>query len=573
MFASKGRQDERREAVRWLFDFVRPHLARAGLVLVLATVSTGLALVQPFITKFLIDDGLLAGDMSAVIALSALMVGVGVLGAVLGGFNQWHYISLSGRVLFALREAVYQHLQRLSPSFYARASGGDLLTRLDGDIGEIQRFSVDAPLALVNGVIALGGAIAFMLWLSWPLALLAFVLLPAEVAFLRYMRPRVETLTRRLRERASGITGFFFDTLSAMKFIQAVGAESREAARLETLNAEYLAELLRLQMTNFVTATVPNLMISLSTAIVFVVGGYLMIQGTLTLGTLIAFSAYLARATGPVQTLLGLYVALMRARVSLARVKEITQVAPAVTSPERPRPLPADAKGEIFLDDVAFRYDTAADLILDGANARLSAGKKIVIVGASGIGKSTLIDLLHRHYDAERGRILLDGIDLRELALEELRRRVAVVAQDTTLLPGTIAENIRYARPAADDESFRLAAERAQVDVFARDMREGYDTQVGARGVALSGGQRQRIALARALLQEPLVLVLDEATSAVDSGVEQRIATAIDTFFGHCTRIVIAHRSIVAGGADLVFRLEGGRLVSQSVPASKAPAS
>jgi ATP-binding cassette subfamily B protein len=547
-------------AFAWLLGFVRPHLGRAAFVLALSLLATGLALVQPFITKFLIDDGLLAGNMTVVIWLCGLMVGAGVLGAALGGLNQWHYITLSGRILFALREAVYRHLQRLSPAFYARASGGDLLARLDGDIGEIQRFSVDAPLALVNGVIALAGALAFMLWLSWPLALLAFVLLPAEVAFLRFMRPRVETRTRRLRERASTVTGFFFDTLAAMKFIQAVGAEPREADRLQGLNADYLRDLLRLQMTNFVTATVPNLMTSASTAIVFIVGGYLTIQGELTLGTLIAFSAYLARATGPVQTLLGIYVAVMRARVSLTRVEEMTRVAPAVSAPARPQPLPAEARGVIRFEDVRFAYDAAAGPVLDSASADIPAGAMVAIVGASGIGKTTLIDLLHRHYDPQGGRILLDGVDLRELDLAELRRRVAVVAQDTVLLPGTIADNIRYARPEAGDTALRRAAEQAQVDAFVREMPEGYDTQVGARGTALSGGQRQRVAIARALLQEPLVLVLDEATSAVDASAEARIAGAIAELFGDRTRLVISHRSEILADADLVLELKDGRL-------------
>ncbi len=549
-----------RQSVRWLFGFVRPELARLGLVLMLSLLSTGLALVQPAITKFLIDDGLLAGRIDVVAWLCGLMFGAGLLGALLGGFNRWHYITLSGRILFSLRESVYRHLQRLSPAFYAKASGGDLLARLDGDIGEIQRFSVDTPLALVNGLIALAGALAFMLWLSWQLSFLAFVLLPAEVLFLRAMRPRIERQTRGLRERASTITGFFFDTLGAMKFIQSMAAEGREAGRLGGLNADYLRHLLRLQMTGFVTATVPGLMISLSTAIVFVAGGYLTIRGELTLGTLIAFSVYLGRATGPVQTLLGLYLAVTRARVSLTRVEEMTRVAPAVRPPARPRPLPEGGAGELRLDDIWFRYEDGGAEVLRGASALFPAGAKVAIVGASGIGKTTLIDLLHRHYDPDRGRVLLDGVDLRELDLGELRRRVAVVAQDTALLPGSIADNIRYANPEASDGAVREAAAGAQLDAFVASLEAGYDTEVGARGTALSGGERQRVAIARALLQDPLVLILDEATSAVDAEAEARIAAAIDALFATRTRLVISHHAAALVRADLVLELVDGRL-------------
>jgi ATP-binding cassette subfamily B protein len=555
-------------ALGWLFGFVRPHAARLAGIALLSLASTGLALAQPYITKFLIDDGLLAGRLELVVWLCLAMVAAGLAGSLLAALNRWHYVSVSGRILFALREAVYRHLQRLSPVYYARTRGGDLMNRLDGDVGEIQRFAVDTLLAAVNGVIALLGALALMVSLSWQLSLLALVLLPAEMLFLRAMRPRVEAMTRRVRERAGDLTAFLFDTLGAMKFIQSVAAEDREAARLEGLNRRYLKDLLRLQMVNFATAAVPNLMTSLSTALVFIAGGAMMIGGQLTLGTLIAFSAYLSRATGPVQTLLGLYVASLRARVSLARVLEITRVEPAVTPPARPRPLPAGGVGEVRFEGLSFGYDRDGPRILTNVDLLAAGGRKTGLIGISGAGKTTLIDLLHRHYDPDAGRILLDGIDLRDLDLADLRRRIAVVAQDTALFAGSLADNIRYAAPEASEAALREAAVRAQVDSFAQALPQGYDTDVGARGTALSGGQRQRLAIARALLQAPLVLVLDEATSAVDYETEARIVRAIDELFPDRTRLVISHRPEALQGADLVLELADGRLV----PAASAPA-
>ena len=546
---------------RWLQDFVRPQRLRLAAVFLLSLVATGLSLLQPYITKWLIDGGLLAKDMAVVVQACLAMLAVGVVGAALSAINRWHYVKLSGQVLFALREAVYGHLQRLSPRFYAKARGGDLLTRLDGDIAEVQRFAIDSALALVSGIIGLVGALGLMVLLSWQLSFLALILLPAQVIFLRHMRPRVETMTRRVRERASDIAAFFFDTLGAIKLVQSVAAEQRVTNHLGALNRSYLGDLLRLQMTNVATAAVPNLMTLLSTVLVFLAGGYLVIQERMTLGALVAFTAYLTRATGPVQTLLGLYVALQRARVSLRRVAEITEQAPDVEAPKDPVPWPDPAPGAIDLERVAFRYDPGEPPVLDGADAHIPGGAKVAITGLSGTGKSTLIDLLQRHFDPDAGRIRLDGADLRTLDLAALRRRVAVVAQDTLLLPGSIADNLRFAAPGADEAALREAARLAQVAPFVESLPEGYDTPVGSRGQRLSGGQRQRIAIARALLQDPLVLIFDEATSGIDRTAESEIMAAVDRLFAARTRLVVSHRHHDRGADfDLVFELADGRL-------------
>ncbi len=551
---------------RWLLGFLRPRACGILVIIALSLAATSLALCQPYIMKLLIDQGLTARRFDRVLAFSGAFVLMTLAGALLGGVNRWVYISVSGRTLFALREALYRHLLGLSPDYHARIGGGELLARLDGDIGEVQRFAVDSLLALVNGLFALTGALALLIVLSGKLALLALVLLPGEFAYLRWIRPRLEASTRKLRERASELTNFFFETLPAIKLIQSVGAEAREALRLSRLQEAYLRDLLRSQVVGFAAATVPGLMMTLSTAAVFVGGGYLVIRGDLTLGSLIAFSAYFTRATGPVQTLLGVYVGSQRARVSLDRLMQLTSQAPAVVSPRHPTALPAQAAGEVRIEGVFFRYGSNEADVLRDLDAVIPAERKVGVVGTSGAGKTTVIDLLQRHYDPQSGRILLAGIDLRALDLGELRRRVAVVSQDTILFAASIADNIRYACPEADDAAIRRASELAEIDDFVSALPAGYQTVLGTRGATLSGGQRQRLAIARALLQRPLVLVLDEATSAVDRDTEARIGEAVDRLFADCTRIVVTHRHEALASASTVLELSGGRFHARLSP-------
>lgn len=381
----------------WLRIFVRPRMGGFITVLTLSFAASALGLAQPFLTKLLIDDGLVAGDFRMVAIIAGLMFVLAIVGTGLAALNRWHYVTLSGGILFAMRIAVYRHLQCLSPSFYARTRPGDIMARLDGDIAEVQRFATDSALALVNGVIVLVGALAFMLALSWQLACVAFVLLPAQILFLRLVRPRIEASMRDLRAQASGISSFIFDTLTAMKLIQSVAAEAREARRLGDLQDRYFHRLRRQQMLDQAATAVPGLMTLAGIALVFVAGGWMVIEQAMTLGTLIAFTGYLTRATGPVNTLLGLYVALKRAQVSLERVEDIMHARPDVVPAASAQPIPAHAAGEIRLERVSFAYPGEEGLVLDNASALFPAGMKVALHGASGAGKSTLIDLLLRH--------------------------------------------------------------------------------------------------------------------------------------------------------------------------------
>lgn len=549
-------------ALRWLYSFVRPHrLAIAGL-LGLSVCASALVLVQPWLTKLLIDDGLLARNFPMLVMIAGLMIVAGLLGTALSGINRYLHTRLSGRMLFALRDDLYRHLQTLSPSFYGQRRIGDLMSRLDGDVAEIQRFAVDSLFSAVSSVIGLVVAVAMLLTLSWKLSLLALVLIPLDVLWLRWMRRKVERDVRQLRERSADMSSFMVETLPVMKFIQSAGQQQREARRLETLGQGYMSQLLRLQVTEFFTQAVPGTLTSLSRACAFLIGGYWVVQGTWQLGALIAFSTYLGMAVGPVQSLLGLYVAIQRMTVSLGRVMELRGEQPTVLTPATPRAMPTG--GDLWFDNVHFAHP-GRQSTLRGIEARIPYGMKVALSGGSGVGKSTLIDLLQRHHDPQSGRVLLGDVDLRELDLFQLRRRIAIVSQDIVLFRGSLADNLAYAAPDASREAIADVARLAQLDSLIESLPEGLDSPLGERGQQLSGGQKQRIAIARALLQDPLILVLDEATSAVDEATEREVIAAIDRLFAGRTRILISHRPSTLADADLRFELLDGVLTSKTV--------
>lgn len=550
-------------AIPWLYSFVRPYTSKLLLILCLSLISTFIALAQPYLTKFLIDDGLIGQNFNVLLKFSLLMVAVGLVATVLGGLNRWFYVNVSARILLAMRESVYDHLLSLSPRYYAKTRGGDIIARLDGDVAEIQRFAVDTLLAMVNGIFALTGAVILMLTLSPKLSLLALVLIPLIFGFLKIMRPRVERMSKIVRERSSDITSFFVETLSSVKFIQSAGGEVEEQQNLASLHNRFRQDTLSLQMTNYFTSAIPGLLTSITTAIIFIVGGYLSIQGEMSVGTLIAFSAYLMRATGPVNTILGLYVAWQRAKVSLKRVSEIREAEPEVIQSCSAISLPENASPDIEFKTVSFAY-ISDEAVLQAVNFKLPAGSKVAVRGPSGVGKTTLVDLLQRHYDPTSGAIYLAGKDLKHLQLKPLRKQIAVVAQDTVLFSTSILDNVRYANPHASDAAIHDAIQRAQIEQFSNKFEQGLQTQVGVRGAALSGGQRQRISIARAILQDPLVLILDEATSGVDRSTEQEIAAAIDELFSDRTRLVISHRPANNDDYDFVLEIHQDASVSLS---------
>jgi len=539
-----------------LWPHLRPRLGGFALALALGLVLAALAAAQPLLTRLAIDDGLIGRHYPRLVAACAGILALAAVGLALGALHRRVYVRASGRTLFSLRGAAYAHLLRVAPRRLAEWSVGDLVSRLDGDVAEVQRFGTDAVASFINGALALAATAAVMLGLSWRLTLLVAALLPLQLAIRHYARPRIESSTRRLREQSAEIGGFLVETLAGAREVQGAAAERLERRRLAALNERYLERALEQQLTAYGTGAAASLVGHLATAGVFLLGGYYALDGRLSVGTLVAFVALVGRGTGSAGSLLGLYSGYQRARISLERLAALFAL-PVVAERADAAPLPPGARGALAFEDVGVTLP-GGRVLLEGLTLALAAGAKVRLRGASGAGKSTLCDLLRRFVEPDRGRILLDGRPLPELRLEDLRRRIVVVEQAPVLFRGTILDNLRYGLPEVNESAVLEAAVLAGVDEFVRELPAGYRTTVGHGGAGLSTGQRQRIAIARAALADPLVVVLDEATSGLDLEAARAVHRALDATFPARTRIVVTHHAAQVEEYDLEWLLEAG---------------
>jgi ATP-binding cassette subfamily B protein len=533
--------------------FIVPYWPRLVFVLLAGIAATGFGLLQPYISKLLIDDALLKRNLRMLWIVSGLMFGVTVLGFVLNILSSYHYVRVSASVLFDMRLALYRHLQRLSPRFWARTKLGDVVSRINNDIAEVQRVAADSLLSVLSNVIFLIGSAGIMIALSPRLFCVSVAAIPASLWALQHYQHRLAARVRVVRERSSDIGSFLLETLLGVRLVVTARAESREVERFRARNQSFLDALMRLQLTSFLSGAVPGTILTLSTAAIFLYGGKLVIDGALTTGSLVALMAYHMRLLSPVQNLMSLYSNLVSGGVSLSRVWELFDTVVEITDRPGATPL-ADVRGEIEFDCVSFRY--GAETVLENLSFRVAPGTICAILGPSGAGKSTLADLLVRFYDPDSGAIRIDGRDLRDLPLNDLRHAVMLVDQAPYLFGASVRENISYARPESSDEEIASAAQAASIHERILALPRGYDSIIAERGQTLSAGERQRIALARALLANPKVLVLDEPTSALDEANERAIAETLVRVAQGRTAILITHRASLARIAHQTVLIE-----------------
>ncbi len=550
--------------LRRAFAFLVPYWRRLSLVMAISLVSTGLSLVSPYLSKDLVDRALIGRDMTALWRIVGLFALLGLAGYVLNVVSGLRYTRVSAAILFDMRLAVYGHLQQLSPRFYARTRLGDIVSRINSDIGEIQRVAAEAALAWVGNVLFLVGCVAMLVWLDWKLAVLTAAVMPLSLWMLVRYRARLEARVADLRQRSADIGSFLIETLQASTLIVTSNAQDRERGRFARLNDRFVDALMGMQRLTYLAGGLPGLIVSLGASAVFLYGGSRVVDGTLTLGTFAAFIAYQSRVNAPVQALMGLYTSLATAKVSWRRVLELLDApldvreAPEATTLEHVR-------GAIEFDRVSLGTERGL-AVLEDFTLKVAPGTSVAIVGASGSGKSTLAYLLLRLLDPDDGVVRIDGRDLRTLRLADIRRHVVFVEQEPTLLHATVAENIRYGRPDATDDDVARAAEAAGLASFLERLPQGVTTMVGERGQQMSAGERQRIAIARAFLANPSVLVLDEPTAALDPASERQVVESYLAVMRGRTSIVISHRAAVAHAADQVAVIDGSRLVETGAP-------
>lgn len=538
--------------------FASPYWPRLLLVLLSGIAATLFGLAQPYISKLLIDEALLKRNFDKLLWVSGLMLAATLLNFALNIFSSYQYVKTSAWILFDIRLALYRHLHTLSPRFWAARRMGDVVSRINNDVAEVQRVSADSLLSILSNVVFLVGSGIIMASLNLRLFLLSVAVLPVSVWALRRFQSRLADRVRAVRESSAEIGSFLLETLLGVRVVAASGAQERESARFRARNNKFVDALLRMQVASFLAGAVPGVLLTVCTAALFLYGGKLVVDGRLSTGALVAMMAYHGRLLAPIQNLMSLYTNLISGGVSLSRVWELFDTPADVVEKPHARSLDA-ARGAIEVENVCFTH--GGPEILSGLSFQVSPGSICAILGPSGAGKSTLADLLVRFHDPSAGVIRLDGHDLRDLRLADLRREVMLVDQAPYLFQATVRENILYARPDASESDLIDAARAAAIHDRILQLPQGYDTSLGERGQTLSAGERQRIALARALLANPKVLVLDEPTSALDEANEQAIADTLRSALTGRTVILITHRATLARIADQTITLSQGELV------------
>jgi ATP-binding cassette subfamily B protein len=548
--------------VRRLLAYVAPYWRRLAIVLALALIGTLVSLYLPYLSKSLVDTALIGRDAGALVRIVGLFVALTLASFALNVVSGLRYTRVSADILFDMRVALFRRLQSLSPRFYARMPLGQIVSRINADIGELQRVAAEIALGWIGSVVYLVGSVAILLYLDAWLFLVSLALVPASIwALVRYRR-RLETSIAEMRDHSAGIGSLLIESLQGMKLVVAHNAQEREVSRFRAKNDAFVNALMTMRRLTYLSGGVPGLLLAAGSAIVFLVGGWRVIEGQITMGALVAFIAYQMRLVTPIQGLMGLYASIASARVSLRRVHEILDTPTEVREATDARPIER-ARGEVRFESVSFSFDRAP--VLANLDLAVAAGERVAIVGRSGEGKSTIADLLVRQFDPDAGRVTLDGQDLRALRLADVRRVVVVVDQNPFVFNTTLRENIRFARPDASEDDVREAAMRAGLGPFVARSPRGLDTEVGEGGRALSAGERQRLAIARAMLANPTVLVLDEATGALDATTEAEVAMGYEELMRGRTTIVITHRADLARRADRIVTLEGGAIAAGPV--------
>lgn len=562
-----------------ILGYLRDHRGSMALA---ATCTLGLTLTEllkPWPIKIIFDyvllgrplpdylgflDGLLSsGKTTLLVAMAAVIVVVALLTGAFTYMQVYITSRIGNELVYTLRRALFAHLQRLSLSFHDRARSGEHMTRIVSDTNTLKDVFAESALTASAHVLTFVGMFAIMFYLDWQLGLVVLATLPLLGATLYYRYRAAKASSRRQRKREAVIATRISEVMSSVPLVQAFGRERHELERFEAESGEFLQESIRNARIEAVASRSVVVISALGTAAVILVGALQVLAGRMTPGDLLLFTSYVQSMYRPVRNLARLSNKYSKAVVGAERIDELLSVDPEIR--DRPDAVdPGELRGEVVFEGVHFDYgDDGEGGVLEDVSFRVEPGQRVALIGASGAGKSTLVSLILRLYQPRRGRILIDGRDIRDYRLRPLRRQIGIVLQDSVLFGATIRENIAYGRLDATQEEIESAARAANAHDFIVGLERGYETVLGERGDTLSGGQRQRIAIARAVIRDPRILILDEPMTGLDAESEARVQEALDRLMAGRTSFLITHDLHAVSGADLVLLMEGGRVVEQ----------
>ncbi len=550
-------------ALRELWPFVRPYRWLMAAALVALVLTAGISLVLPIAVRQVVD-GFSTATIDIIDGYFLLALAVAVALALGTGLRYYLVTRLGERVVADIRKAVFARVISMSPAFFEQIMTGEVLSRITTDTTLILSvIGSSVSVALRNALIFLGG-LALMLFTSAKLTGLVLLIVPAVIIPIVVLGRRMRKLSRENQDWIAASSGKASEALSSVQTVQAFTHEPLSRRDFDDVTEESFGSAKKRIATRAVMTVIVIALIFSGVVGVLWVGMRDVRAGDMSVGALVQFVIYAVMVAGAVGALTEIWSELQRAAGATERLVELLNAHDPVRDPETPRPLPEQVKGEIGFDNVTFRYPARPEhLALDGVSLRVKPGETVALVGPSGAGKSTVIQLVERFYDPSQGSVSLDGIDLRDLARAEFRQHIALVPQDAVIFATTARENIRFGRPDATDAEVEAAAKAAYAHDFLVKLPDGYDTQVGERGVMLSGGQKQRIAIARAILRDSAVLLLDEATSALDAESERLVQSAIDNMAVGRTTIIIAHRLATVKNADRILVFDEGRIVAE----------
>lgn len=541
-----------------LFRHVWSYWQPLAVAVFLLLLQTGLNLVPPLLHREIVDRAIETRDLSRLQDLIILLVGVYTALWVVEAGEVYIRHVLGARFIFDLRMRIYAYLQRLSLSFFERTSTGELMSRVANDVSAVEQFVTHGIILTVVDLLRLVGSCAVLLSLNWRLALIVLIPLPPMAFGLRRFNRRTRPIYRRVRDRLGDINAKLEDNLAGIRVIQAFGQEETELERFRAVGTDYYRERVRAMRSWATFFPLMSLLAALGGVLVFGVGAWMVIGERLSLGTLVAFLSYVISFYQPVRRLTEVDNTFQQAIAAGERIFELLDEVPEIQDEPDAVAL-QEVEGDVVFDDVHFRYGDG-DEVLRHVTFRMAPGEVVALVGPSGAGKTSIANLLSRFYDPIRGHLRIDGHDLHEVQIQSLRRHIAVVLQDTFLFNTTVRENLLYGKPGASEEEMVSAARAANAHEFIDRLPRKFDTEIGERGVRLSGGQKQRLALARAILADPRILILDEATSSVDAEAEFLIQQALEEVMKGRTSLVIAHRLSTIRNADKIIALEDGRI-------------